>query len=307
MDGSAKSNSIILVTGASGFIGKNVLKFLPKYFSHCQIVTVSRTIQKNSKHGENGIKCDLFNSKEYLNVIKKYKPEILIHLAWEVTPKTFWWAKENIDWVYHTTKLFKAFAENNGKKFLCAGSINEFNLNKPELRLDTISNTLYGQSKQFLRDSLFQLRNTFYPHVKILWPQIPWVFGENEPKEKLFSQLLLNIQKGLPVCLNSPYIRRPHIYAEHIGECLAKCITLDRDVCFLFLPNYDLCLEDFANAISKLVEKPANIVYRNINEIKKYHINTNIIPNEIKPLLQNNFEEDLKKFIRNFNQNETRV
>ncbi|GAI88493.1 unnamed protein product, partial [marine sediment metagenome] len=77
----------VLVTGATGFIGRYVVKELLKY--HHYIIATSRNAKKAKS-------CDWFSQVQYipcdLNVVQDsffdffHQPELLIHLAWGGLP-----------------------------------------------------------------------------------------------------------------------------------------------------------------------------------------------------------------------------
>ncbi len=73
----------ILITGASGFIGFNLLNKLSANKKY-KILALSRKknfnkISKNIKT----LKSDLIMSNSSFNLIKVFSPQILIHLAWQ--------------------------------------------------------------------------------------------------------------------------------------------------------------------------------------------------------------------------------
>ena len=76
----------ILITGASGFIGTNLLKKLSTNKKY-QILALSRKkkINKISKNIIN-LKSDLILSNLSFNLIKNFSPQIIIHLAWQDIP-----------------------------------------------------------------------------------------------------------------------------------------------------------------------------------------------------------------------------
>ena len=72
----------ILITGATGFIGKSLIKKLPK--KSFKIIALSRKNYRN----ESNIKYiqDTIRLNKKLNIVKKFEPEVLIHLSWEGIP-----------------------------------------------------------------------------------------------------------------------------------------------------------------------------------------------------------------------------
>lgn len=69
----------ILITGATGFIGRHLIPSLLKQYKNCQIMTINRDIEKAN---------NLYNDSRCYNVfiddlvyIEEFKPEVVFHLA----------------------------------------------------------------------------------------------------------------------------------------------------------------------------------------------------------------------------------
>ena len=73
----------ILISGASGFIGKNLLRKINKETN--LISVISRKKIRNQKK-INLIYSDIKNIKKKILFLKSLKPTVLIHLAWEGIP-----------------------------------------------------------------------------------------------------------------------------------------------------------------------------------------------------------------------------
>ena len=74
----------ILLSGGSGFIGKNFLKYFSKNNNH-DILVIGRNseiIKKKVKY----LKFDLNKIENNFEEIKKYNPDTFLHLAWEGIP-----------------------------------------------------------------------------------------------------------------------------------------------------------------------------------------------------------------------------
>ncbi|HEK9102323.1 NAD-dependent epimerase/dehydratase family protein [Bacillus pfraonensis] len=71
-------NACLLITGANGFTGQHAYRYfselginvIPMFHNHSQIT-----------HSNNGVVCDLTNKTEVMNLIKKIKPDYVLHLA----------------------------------------------------------------------------------------------------------------------------------------------------------------------------------------------------------------------------------
>lgn len=66
----------ILVTGASGFVGRHLLDYL-KDQTNSRCIGLTRTVSDN----DDSIACDLTNQDQINKVIKQFKPELIFHAA----------------------------------------------------------------------------------------------------------------------------------------------------------------------------------------------------------------------------------
>ena len=76
-------NNKILITGGSGYIGSCLASYLSAYFS---VITLDKDkksifIKKNIKH----IKLNINNKGKLSKIIKKIRPQFVIHLAAQST------------------------------------------------------------------------------------------------------------------------------------------------------------------------------------------------------------------------------
>ena len=115
----------ILITGGCGFIGTNLITYLLnknyKITNLDKISTYSNTKYKFNKKVE-FIKDDLKNEKKLFDILKKTKPDYLIHLAAEThvdrsidDSRDF--IESNIFGTYNLLKSVQKYMKNNKKKF----------------------------------------------------------------------------------------------------------------------------------------------------------------------------------------------
>ena len=80
-----KNNYKILITGATGFIGKNLTDKL--IMMNHEIMIISRKEQDSFDHiNLKWVRGDIANINQYSKIIKNFSPEIVIHLYWEDIP-----------------------------------------------------------------------------------------------------------------------------------------------------------------------------------------------------------------------------
>ena len=75
----------ILLSGGSGFIGKNLLKYITQNIGY-NIMLVGRNLEKIENKKIKQVKLDLNKIDDNFDKIKKFNPDIFLHLAWEGIP-----------------------------------------------------------------------------------------------------------------------------------------------------------------------------------------------------------------------------
>ena len=71
-------------------------------------------------------------------LVKKIKPNYLIHLAWEADPKKFHQSKTNFKWLHSSLNLYYNFCKYGGRRALLIGSCAEYNFNEKFLKKNFI-------------------------------------------------------------------------------------------------------------------------------------------------------------------------
>jgi len=138
--------SRILLTGATGFIGRHVL---PRLQGDVHAVT------RHASPAGDGVtwhRADLLASAA---IVTEVRPEVLVHLAWYVEPGRYWTAPENIRWVEASLALLRAFAAAGGRRAVLAGTSAEYDWQAlggrcHEQRTPLRPATLYGAAKHAL-------------------------------------------------------------------------------------------------------------------------------------------------------------
>ncbi len=217
----------ILISGASGFFGKNILRALENSDEEAEYICVyNKTPIESSCEKIKWVHGDLLNTNDTANLIKCLKPTHLLHLAWHVPPKMFWTAKENYDWLYASINLFEFFCQEGGKVFVGAGTLAEYDWKTGFIDESTSlnPNTLYGQCKKSLYEILLQLKMSRYPNTTLIWPRIGYFFGPGESPDKLIPKLISHLKKGISMDLASPGFKRPYAHVRYLSDIFKRIL-----------------------------------------------------------------------------------
>ncbi len=179
----------ILITGATGFIGTNLINKLKE--SDHEIIGIARnlsnheiTISKNIKlvqHNLNDDNKKLFEKIEF--------PDFLIHLAWEGIPdyEGYFNITKNLT---RDIRFIGDLLERGLKKILVTGTCLEYGKEaKGELyeSLQTNPDTPYGIAKDSLRKILENL--VTLENANLVWARLFYIYGEGQRRSSLFGQL----------------------------------------------------------------------------------------------------------------------
>jgi nucleoside-diphosphate-sugar epimerase len=189
--------SSILVTGASGFIGRQCLPILAA--KGYDVHALSRRQASALTRGVTWHDVDLLRQGAPTEIIHHVRPDFLLHLAWYAVPGKFWEAPENIDWVRASLELLSAFAANNGKRLVAAGSCAEYQLNAGECleeKTPLLPSTLYGTCKCAFGSVLDSF--TRQTEISSAWGRIFFLYGPYEHPSRLIAYVVQSLLRAEP-------------------------------------------------------------------------------------------------------------
>ena len=218
----------VLVTGASGFIGRHSLPALIErgYEVHA-VAREARTVPVTA--GVTTHACDLFDDRATAALVERVRPSHLLHFAWYAVPGRFWTAPENLDWVAASLRLVRAFAGVGGRRVVVAGSCAEYDWSYAtlsEIATPLAPRTLYGTAKDALRRCLERAAPDL--GLSWAWGRIFFVYGPHEPAGRLISSVLGDLLAGRRAAVSSGVQRRDFMHAEDVARAFVA--TLDRPV-----------------------------------------------------------------------------
>lgn len=176
----------VLLTGASGFIGRHVLAALQ--FRGIEVVTVGRrSIPVSADHA----KIDLLAAIDLLPILKEVQATHLLHLAWDAEPGKYWTSTLNLRWTEATVRLVEAFCAAGGKQVVLAGTCAEYDWGYGYLKEDVTPlnpSSLYGTAKDVTRRLVYAICSRH--SVSCSCGRVFFTFGRGESPARLIPSLM---------------------------------------------------------------------------------------------------------------------
>ena len=211
---------IVLLTGATGFIGRQAVACL--IGRDVELHALSRS--KTTIIGATSWAIDLFDPIKVSEVVRTVRPTHLLHLAWEATPGRFWNAPENLNWVAATIQLVRTFVESNGQHVIVAGTCAEYDwtLGNGIFKEDAPINpgTLYGVCKDATRRVIQEFCSE--TAVRWVWGRVFNPYGPGEPAQKLIASVVQAVKAGQPARCSAGSQERDYLHVHDVADVLAS-------------------------------------------------------------------------------------
>jgi nucleoside-diphosphate-sugar epimerase len=204
--------SRVLVTGGSGFIGRQTLAPLRE--------------RGYEVHAPSRSEADLLAPDTAARLVQDVRPTHLLHLAWDARPGRYWTSTDNVAWVEASLRLLRAFTEAGAERAVMAGTCAEYEwtdeVHCVEGDTPLVPATLYGTAKHALR--LLAQRYAEQAGVSFAWGRVFFVFGPHEHPARLASSVAASLVRGEPAETSAGTQVRDFLYSEDLGAAFAALL-----------------------------------------------------------------------------------
>lgn len=267
----------VLITGGSGLLGSNIIKYLPLCYEITVIVRNKKKFRYDTKKRISSIieVKDLFSlsSNQWSKICENI--DLVIHTAWYTEPKKYLNSHQNYSCLIGSINLALGAKKAKVKHFIGIGSCLEYDLKNIHLSIQTplLANNIYASTKIsffYILKKLFSNNN-----YKFIWARIFYIYGEGESPNKLRSYVKQQIKSNKPVVITNGNQVRDFISAKKASKMIVRLIIKENKGEYNICTGKGISVKNFVEKIAKKSKKKSLIVFK--KEKKTNHENNPII------------------------------
>lgn len=215
----------VLLTGATGFVGRQVLRELREH--DLDIVLVTRPgadirLDAECRALQAHVTPDAFAASDAWWADACAGIDTVIHVAWYAEPGQYLRSARNLECLEGTLRLARGAVQAGVRRVVGIGTCLEYDTDHPRLAVDTpvAPRSVYAAAKAACYLALS--RYLAASDVEFLWCRLFHLFGEHEDARRLVPTLHQRLAAGLPVDLTGGAQIRDFLDVAVAGRLIAQ-------------------------------------------------------------------------------------
>ncbi len=249
----------LLLTGASGFFGSNLVDLLlasPTAPSGDVDLHILQRGATRPREGVTAHRADLLDPQSVTAAIAEVQPTHLCHMAW-LGPEhqDRYRSPENARWADASKHLFDAFAAAGGQRLVHIGSCIEYGNARTGIRVEhqpLEPDTAYGEAKADLARYVSEMADDVSTAVARPF----FSYGPHEQPERLVPSLILALDRGESIDLTEGRQRRDYIDGRDVVAAVRTLLETDVTGAFNIGTGVGVEVRAIAQRLGELAGRP---------------------------------------------------
>ncbi len=242
----------VMITGASGFVGRWATQSLSEMGAEIHALSRHGSSQSSKWMTHQG---DLLEAGTASRIVKAVRPDVILHLAWNVEHGKFWSSENNLDWQNSTLELARAASEVGIRRFVGVGTCFEYGWPEfadcDETATPLTPTSLYAVTKDSTRRILEDMKK-----FSFAWARLFYLYGPFEHEGRLVASLASKLARNQPALLSRGLAVRDFMDARDAGAALAALTMSEVTGAVNIASGSKVSVAEIANLLGEISGKP---------------------------------------------------